>query len=98
MYPMSQTLRTDEDIAAVAGYVASLPRANPEPTLEGGDASRGVRRSTHRASRAMAPTGKGNQQLNAPADLGRQRLVPLLDAQEVQGRHSWRQSREHQRE
>ncbi|MBW2243828.1 MAG: cytochrome c [Deltaproteobacteria bacterium] len=41
MYPMSIWLSTDEDVKAVAGYVASLPRANPTPVLEGGDAAKG---------------------------------------------------------
>ena len=41
MYPMSLALKTDEDIAAVAAYVASLPREKPEATLEGGDPKRG---------------------------------------------------------
>ena len=31
MRPMALTLRSDEDVAAVAAYVASLPDTNPEP-------------------------------------------------------------------
>jgi cytochrome c oxidase subunit 2 len=41
MRPMSLTLASDEDVAAVAAYVASLPPARPEPVLEGGDPQRG---------------------------------------------------------
>ena len=41
MRPMSLWLRTDEDVAAVAAYVASLPKTTPAATLEGGDAARG---------------------------------------------------------
>jgi cytochrome c oxidase subunit 2 len=41
MYPMSLSLRDDADLEAVADYVASLPPAAGEPTLQGGDASRG---------------------------------------------------------
>jgi len=44
MYPMSQMLQNDEDLAAVAAYVASLPPSNPAPTLSGGDAARGKAR------------------------------------------------------
>ena len=41
MYPMSLSLRDDEDLAAVAAYVSSLPPANPEPTLAGGEPAHG---------------------------------------------------------
>lgn len=41
MYPMALSLRSDEEIADVSAYVASLPAADPEETLVGGDASRG---------------------------------------------------------
>ena len=42
MMPMSKMLKSDEDIAAVAAYVASLSPADPEPVLDGGDATRGA--------------------------------------------------------
>jgi len=42
MYPMSLWLKSDEDISSVAGYVASLPKITPEPTIEGGDAAKGA--------------------------------------------------------
>lgn len=65
MRPMSQWLKTDEDLVAVANYVANLPPTNPEPTLEGGDPKRGetlyvVCRTCHGAK------GEGLQPLNAP--------------------------------
>ncbi len=41
MRPMSLSLRSDEQIAAVAAYVAGLPRIAAAATLHGGDASRG---------------------------------------------------------
>jgi len=41
MRPMSLSLRDDEQVAAVAAYVASLPRVVPAATLHGGDAARG---------------------------------------------------------
>ena len=41
MGPMVQTVESNDEIQAVAGYVASLPPANPEPTLTGGSAERG---------------------------------------------------------
>jgi cytochrome c553 len=41
MRPMSLSLQDDEEMAAVAAYVASLPPVAPEATLQGGDAGRG---------------------------------------------------------
>ena len=41
MYPMSLSLRDDADLEGVAAYAASLPAAAAEPTLQGGDPSRG---------------------------------------------------------
>jgi len=41
MRPMALSLLNDENVAAVATYVAALPRTHPKPTLEGGDAARG---------------------------------------------------------
>ena len=40
MYPMSLAIRDDQQIAALAQYVASLPPVKPETTLDG-DATRG---------------------------------------------------------
>ncbi len=64
MRPMSTWLKTDEDLVAVANYVASLPPTTPESTLDG-DAERGktlyvLCQTCHGAK------GEGMQPLNAP--------------------------------
>ena len=41
MLPMAMALRTDEQVDLVAAYVASLPRTNPTPALEGGNPETG---------------------------------------------------------
>ena len=41
MRPMAMSLMTDENVAAVAAYVSSLPRVHPKATVQGGDAARG---------------------------------------------------------
>lgn len=41
MRPMSMTLASEEDVEAVAAYVASLPPTAPPPELTGGDPARG---------------------------------------------------------
>jgi cytochrome c oxidase subunit 2 len=41
MRPMSRTLKSDDDVQAVAAYVESMGPANPSPTVEGGDARKG---------------------------------------------------------
>lgn len=69
MYPMSLTLRNDEDIAAVASYVASLPRTNPAPELEGGDAAKGAAYYAP-CGACHGADGAGNEQLNAPRIAG----------------------------
>jgi len=68
MYPMSLSLRSDEDIAAVATYVASLPRAKPPITVEG-DAAKGAN-SYKTCAACHGPDGNGNQALNAPSLVG----------------------------
>ena len=64
MYPMSLALQSDEDIANVSAYVASLPVSPVEVTVTG-DASKG---STYYVTCAAChgADGSGNQQLNAP--------------------------------
>lgn len=70
MYPMSQMLQNDEDLAAVATYVASLPPSNPAPTLSGGDAARGKARyatcaGCHGAkAQGVQPLGSALSRLN----------------------------------
>ena len=65
MRPMTMWLDGPEDFAAVAAYVAAMPKAIPEPTIEGGDPESGKQKyipciACHGAN------GEGNQALNAP--------------------------------
>jgi cytochrome c553 len=65
MRPMSLWLRTDEDVADVTAYVASLAKPTPARTLTAGNAEAGKQKylvctSCHGAN------GEGNQALNAP--------------------------------
>jgi len=70
MYPMAQWLPTDEDVTAVAAYVANLPDNRPAPTLTGGDPNNG--KTLYQVCTAChGPEAVGNQALNAP---------PLLNA------------------
>jgi len=41
MEPMARALDTDQKVDLVAAYVASMPRTNPEPALEGGNPETG---------------------------------------------------------
>lgn len=66
MYPMSLSLRADADLQAVAEHVASLPPADPEPTLEGGDLERGQQLYATCAA-CHGQNAAGNQQMNAPS-------------------------------
>jgi cytochrome c553 len=65
MYPMSLSLKNEGDIEAVAAYVASLPRVQPEATLEGGDPQAGQQRYALCAS-CHGPDGGGNEAMKAP--------------------------------
>jgi cytochrome c oxidase subunit 2 len=65
MYPMSQYLKTEADVKAVATHVAGLPPAHPAPVLEGGDAQKGAALYTPCAA-CHGPDGGGNQAVNAP--------------------------------
>jgi cytochrome c553 len=65
MYPMSQTLKTDEDIQTMASYVASLPARRAAPTLEGGDATRGAK-FYQVCTACHGPDGNGNQAIGSP--------------------------------
>jgi cytochrome c553 len=62
MYPMSLWLSSDEDVSAVARYVASLPPARPAPQLAGGDAERGKQLYTPCVA-CHGVDGSGNQAL-----------------------------------
>ena len=66
MHPMSRLVRSEEDVQAVAAYVASLAPSRPEPVVEGGDAARGAVLYTL-CGTCHGPEGAGNQALNAPA-------------------------------
>lgn len=69
MYPMSLSVKSDEDIRALAVHVASLPHVTPEPVLEGGDPQRG--KALYATCGAChGPDGAGNQTMNAPALTG----------------------------
>jgi len=65
MRPMALSLRTDEDVAAVAAYLATLPPADPEAELEGGDVAKGEQYYATCAA-CHGQKGEGNQQLSAP--------------------------------
>ena len=74
MAPMARTLRKDEDLAAVAAYVASLPPTRPEPEIHGGDPERG---KTHYAlcGTCHAADGAGNQLRGSSRPVGRRALA-----------------------
>lgn len=63
MYPMAKMLKA-EDVAPIATYVASLPRAHPEPTVHG-DKDKGKERYAPCAA-CHGANAEGNQALNAP--------------------------------
>jgi cytochrome c oxidase subunit 2 len=65
MRPMSLTLRTDEDVAAVAAWVASMPADRPETALEGGDAAKGKTLYTPCIA-CHGASGEGNPLLFGP--------------------------------
>ncbi|MEE3326895.1 MAG: c-type cytochrome [Myxococcota bacterium] len=65
MHPMSQWLRSDSDVAAVSAYVASMPKVNPPPVVEGGDAVAGKALYSTCAA-CHGPEAEGLQTMNAP--------------------------------
>jgi cytochrome c553 len=65
MRPMARMLKQDEDMKAVAAYVASLPPVKPAATLNG-DAARGQTLYTPCVA-CHGPAAKGNEALQAPA-------------------------------
>jgi len=65
MHPMSQWLKREEDVTAVAAYVASMPKQAPAPEVHGGNVEAGaglyaVCGSCHGAK------GEGDQSKNSP--------------------------------
>ncbi len=66
MRPMSRYLDSDEDVKAVAAYVASMSQAEPPESLAGGDPARGQQLyATCGACHGQA--AEGNQQTFGPA-------------------------------
>ncbi len=65
MLSMSKMLKSEEDVKAVSAYIASLPPAYPEPTLEGGDATKGQALYATCAACHQAD-GTGMQAVNGP--------------------------------
>ncbi len=66
MYPMSLSLKTEEDLQAVAAYVASRPAKRPEPLLEGGDPAVGEPLYAPCAT-CHGVDASGNEALGGPA-------------------------------
>lgn len=66
MRPMARWLKTDEDVKAVAAYVAAMPPVRPAPILTGGDPALGQARYAVCAA-CHGPDAAGNQLLSAPA-------------------------------
>ena len=66
MAPMSRVLRSDDDLSAVAAYIASLPAHTPEPLLVGGDAARGKEFFSTICVACHGPDAMGNQQIGSP--------------------------------
>jgi cytochrome c553 len=69
MYPMLMTLKTPEDMQAVAAFVAAMPKVTPERTLTGGDAARGAQLYTICLA-CHGPDGGGNQAMGSPPIAG----------------------------
>jgi cytochrome c oxidase subunit 2 len=65
MRPMARVLQTEEDVAAAAAYIASMPIQHPEPELEGGDAARGQAFYAP-CTACHGIDGSGNQALGSP--------------------------------
>ena len=66
MRPMSRTLASDDEVRAVAAYVAGLSPARPAPTLTGGDSAKGkVLYATCAACHGA--NAEGSQVLNGPS-------------------------------
>ncbi|MBW2272968.1 MAG: c-type cytochrome [Deltaproteobacteria bacterium] len=66
MRPMALTLRSQEDVAAVAAYVASMPPTKPPSTLSGGNAAKGQVFYDQVCKTCHGPDGAGIQAQNGP--------------------------------
>ena len=65
MHPMSRWLRSDADIAAVSAYVATLPKVNPVPVVEGGNPESGATLYATCAA-CHGAAGEGDEAKNSP--------------------------------
>jgi cytochrome c oxidase subunit 2 len=65
MRPMALSLRTDQDVADVSAFLATLPTHDPEPLLEGGDPEKG-KQYYATCSACHGQNGEGNEQLGSP--------------------------------
>ena len=88
MRPMSQSLQNDDEVKAVAAYVASLPPVRHAPIL-GGDAQAGKRRYAICAG-CHGTDGKGNEAVKAPRLFRRGRLVYRDRDEEISQRRARR--------
>jgi cytochrome c oxidase subunit 2 len=68
MRPIAMSLMSEEDVRAVARYVASLPMVTHDPSL-GGDPLAGKKRYTL-CSSCHGPDGSGNEAMQAPRIAG----------------------------
>jgi cbb3-type cytochrome c oxidase subunit III len=66
MAPMSRALRSEEDLSAVAAYIASFPAETPEPLLVGGDAEAGKQFFSTICVACHGPDAMGMQQMSSP--------------------------------
>lgn len=69
MHPMGRHFDDEgweEDVVAVSAYVESLPKADPAPTLEGGDAAKGAEVYGGLCVSCHGAAGEGNQSMSAP--------------------------------
>jgi cytochrome c553 len=82
MYPMSLSLKSDEDMQAVAAYVASLPPVRPEATLAGGDPARGAQLYTICVA-CHGADGAGNQAVQSPRLAGQADWYMLSSLQKL---------------
>ena len=86
MYPMSLTLKTPEDMQAVAAFVAAMPKVTPAHTLTGGDAARGAQLYTICLA-CHGPDGGGNQAMGSPPISGQADWYLLSSLQKLKSGH-----------
>jgi cytochrome c oxidase subunit 2 len=71
MRPMARSLSSEEDVEAVAAYVASLPPVNPATTLTAGDVEAGKAIYTKICITCHGPEAAGNKDMMGAAPLNR---------------------------